>query len=138
MFKIIESLLRQGDTVSVTVAREGDTHLRVTTFPKLFTMDGDKGSDRQALNQPLCIIGTAEELDAEFAPTLVKYTHSAMTLRHTLDEVEAAHKEAAAKATKPEGKPAAPKKISPQPDADSEGDQPKNLQPGAPATPSLF
>jgi len=110
MFKEIATMLRKGDTVSVIIAPENETQLRVNVFPKLFTLDGEKSPDRAALNQPLTVVGTADELDAGFAGMLTKFSSSVTGLRTTLDEAEATHKEAAKK-DKP--KPAAAKPAKP-------------------------
>ena len=126
MFTQLAQMLRKGDTVTVTIAIEKDTEstpvapgaqhlalpagsieLRVNVFPKLFTLDGERGADRQALNTPLSVVATADELDGPtFIDTLTKFTASANTTRNTLDEVEAAHK-AAADAAKTKPKPGA-------------------------------
>ena len=53
-------MLRKGDTVTVNIAVENETELRVTVFPKVFTLDGERGEDRQALNTPLSVVATAE------------------------------------------------------------------------------
>ena len=126
MFTQLAQMLRKGDTVTVTIAIEKDTEstpvapgaqhpalpagsieLRVNVFPKLFTLDGERGADRQALNTPLSVVARAEELDSPaFLDTLTKFTTSATTTRNTLDEVEAEHK-AAAEAAKAKPKPGA-------------------------------
>ena len=109
-------MLRKGDTVTVNVAIENETELRVTVFPKLFTLDGEQGADRQALNTPLSVVATPEELDGPtFLDTLTKFAASATTTRNTLDEVEAAHKAAAdaAKTKSPSRGSATPAKASP-------------------------
>ena len=96
MLKDLLPLLRKGDTLILTVAMEGDDQFRVNVTPKLFTLDGDQGADRLALNQPVCITGTAAELDSpEFTATLRRFTAATNTHRHTIDEVEAAHATAA-------------------------------------------
>lgn len=112
MFTELTAILRKGDTLAFTVARENDTQLRVNVMPKLFTLDGENGEDRKALNQPLSIVATPAELDsAEFTATLNRFTESTNGLRHTIDDVEAAHKAAKeSKAKKPE--PKAPEKKS--------------------------
>ena len=105
MFAQLKQMLRKGDTITVNVAIENETELRVTVFPKLFTLDGEHGADRQALNTPLSVVATPEELDGPtFLDTLTKFAASATTTRNTLDEVEAAHK-AAADAAKTKPKP---------------------------------
>ena len=123
MFAQLAKLLKQGDTVSVVLALENETQLRVNVFPKLAAAsdeddDEETKEPRQALNQPLSIVATAAELDAGFAETLEKFTASTNTLRHTLEEVEAAHKTAAAAAKKPAPakskiKPGRPDKAAP-------------------------
>ena len=96
MFAQLKPMLREGDTVTMTIAVENDTELRVTVFPKLFTLDGEHGESRQALNTPLSVTATPEELDSPvFIETLTKFTASTTALRNTLEEVEAAHKAAA-------------------------------------------
>jgi PRTRC genetic system protein E len=95
MFTQLRTLLRPGDTVTVVVAVENETQLRVTVYPRLFTLDGEHGPQRAAVNQPLSIVATGAELDAEFGDTLAKYSASTNTLLNTLAEVEAAHKAAA-------------------------------------------
>ena len=115
MFAQLKTMLRKGDTVSVTVAIEDDTQLRVNVFPKLFTLDGEHSDNRKALNTPLSIVATPEELDGPaFIETLTKLGASTNTLRHTLDELEEVHKKAASDAkskpaAKPAGKPVAKK-----------------------------
>lgn len=100
MFTELSSLLRKGDTLAFTVAREPDGPagpvLRVNIMPKLFTMDGEQGADRKALNQPVSVVATPAELDSPaFVETLNRFTGSTNTLRHTIEEVEANHKSAA-------------------------------------------
>jgi len=96
MFAQLKTMLRKGDTVTVNIAVENETELRVTVFPKVFTLDGERGEDRQALNTPLSVVATAEELDGPtFIDTLTKFTASNTELRNTLATVEAEHKRAA-------------------------------------------
>jgi len=104
MFTELKQMLRKGDHVTVTIAIEDDTQLRVNVFPKLFTTDGENGPNRTALNTPLSIIGTPEELDSPtFLKNLTQFTDSTNALRNTLEEVEAAHKTAAEAAKKGKG-----------------------------------
>ena len=95
MFTELSPLLKKGDTLVITVSKETDTTFRVNVIPKLFTLDGEHGPQRAAVNQPLSIVATEAELDAEFGDTLAKYSASTNTLLNTLAEVEAAHKAAA-------------------------------------------
>lgn len=97
LIKDLAAILKKGDTVTLTLAIE-DAGLRFCIFPKLFTMDGEKGEHRKALNQPLTGTGTVEELDSpEFVETIQKYTASILGLQTTLDEAETTHKAAADK-----------------------------------------
>ena len=92
MFAQLKPMLRKGDTVTMTIAVETDTELRVTVFPNL---TGEM-ENRQALNTPLSVTATPDELDSPtFIETLSKLTTSTTALRNTLDDVEAAHKAAA-------------------------------------------
>lgn len=115
MFKELKQLLRPGDSLTLTIAVQNDTQLRVNVFPKLFTLDGAYGTDRKVLNTPLSLAATPEELDSPaFIETLEKFAGSTNALRHTLDEVQAAHQAAAAAAKSkpavaaPVAKPGAP------------------------------
>ena len=129
MFAQLKQMLRKGDTITVNVAVENETELRVTVFPKLFTLDGENGEDRKALNTPLTITATPDELDSPaFIETLTKFSASTTATRNTLEEVAAQHKAtidaarskrlggpgqtgkaaAAAKAAEPKAEPAAP------------------------------
>jgi PRTRC genetic system protein E len=129
MFAQLQQMLRKGDTVTVNVAIENETELRVTVFPKVFTLDGERGEDRQALNTPLSVVATAEELDGPtFIDTLTKFTASNTELRNTLATVEAEHKRAAefakAKLKKPGTTPAkaaiaAPATATPEPEPEA-------------------
>jgi PRTRC genetic system protein E len=124
MFKELSPLLRKGDTLVLSISRETDTTLRVNIMPRLFSLDGEQGSDRKALNTPLSITGTIEELDSpEFAGTLDRFTASATGLRQSIDDVEAAHKAAAGvkkaaaeKEKKPEPKKVEAPKPAPKPE----------------------
>lgn len=123
MLKTLLPLLRKGDTLGLSIAMEGENQYRINVLPKLFTLDGESGPDRLALNTPLTITGTLAELDSpEFVATLTRFTTSATAARHTIDEAEAAHKSAGARppAKKPDAakpaadKPAKPAKEEPQ------------------------
>lgn len=117
MFKELAPLLRKGDSLVLQFSYENDgpvggtagSVFRVNVIPKLFTLDGDHGEDRKALNNPVSITGTLAELDSpEFAATIQRFTASTIGLRKTIDDVEAAHKDAASRKLKPAAtKPAA-------------------------------
>jgi PRTRC genetic system protein E len=96
MFQQLSQMLRPGDTLALTIAREGDTQLRVNVMPKLFTTDGEQGADRKALNHPVSIVGTVEELDSPaFVDQLTQFATSVTATRNTLEEAIATHKAAA-------------------------------------------
>ncbi len=110
MFKELSQILRKGDTLALTIALEGEGKMRVNIMPKLFTLDGENGEDRKALNHPVSIVGTIEELDSPaFVEQLHRFTGSVTELRNTLDEAEAAHKARAEEKKKPASKAPAPK-----------------------------
>jgi len=129
MFTELKAMLRKSDQVAITIAIEDDTQLRVNVFPKLFTLDGENGENRKALNTPLTITATPEELDSPaFMETLTKFTGSTNTLRNTLEEVEAQHKAAAEAAkVRPGAKAATAKsaKAAPSSVASAKEDKPK-------------
>lgn len=94
-------MLRKGDTLTVTIALENDTQLRVNVFPRLFTLDGSRGNDRKALNTPLSLVATPDEFDSPaFIETLARFAGSVTGTRNTLEEVIAAHNTAAEEARK--------------------------------------
>jgi len=133
MFNELKQLLRKGDQVILTIAIEDDTQLRVNVFPKLFTLDGENGDNRKALNTPLTITATPDELDSPaFIETLTKLSASTTALRNTLEEVEAQHKAAAEAAkvasaarTKPGAKATDAKPAKAAPVASAKEDKPK-------------
>src|SRR5258705_8612583 len=109
MFTELSKILRKGDTLGITVGLESDGKCRVNVMPKLFTLDGERGGDRRALNTPITITGTPEELDSPaFAEQLTRFTTSVNPTRHTIDEAETTHKAppAAAKSKPVPAKPA--------------------------------
>jgi PRTRC genetic system protein E len=84
-------------TVLITVAREGETMLRVNVFPKV------KESENPALATPLSYTGTPEELDREFGKHLSSFVESHAELGSTLAQAKA-EMEAAAKAAQQEAR----------------------------------
>jgi PRTRC genetic system protein E len=122
MFTQLQKMLRNGD--SVTIAVENNTQLRVSVFPKLAAPGGESGEPHKALSLPLSLVATPAELDSPaFLETLEKFTASAGALRHTLDEVEAAHK-TAAESARAKAKPAAKHKPEPATPPKSETPEP--------------
>lgn len=107
-------LLKKGDTIGLSIGMEGENQYRINVLPKFFTLDGENGKDRKALNTPLSVTGTAEDFTSPaFVETITRFTTSNTELRHTIDTVESEHKAAAvAKRAAPAAK-AAPSKATP-------------------------
>jgi len=140
MFTELAPLLKKGDTLVIQVSKETDTTFRVNVIPKLFTLDGDHGEDRKALNVPVTIVGTLAELDsAEFATTLTRFTKSTTGLRQTIADVEAAQKHARETKLKPRTPAAKPVAAAPEPEAEAEEEAaPEPIpEPAEPETASL-
>ncbi len=83
MFKELAPLLRDR-SVLFTVSHLGDDQFRVNVVPKTI---GD--SENTALTIPVSLSGTAEDLDAQLAGTLVNFVSSHLELRNTLDRAKA-------------------------------------------------
>lgn len=124
MFKALQPLLANCAALAITLAADGDK-LNVTVIPKpKATGDLAKG-----LSTPLQLVGTAEELEAEFPKLLASYTDAHTSLAEQVAAAEAVM-EAAKKTVvkKAAGKPAG--KTAPEKGAaaggetdDEEGDQ---------------
>lgn len=95
------------DTHEVTlVLRKDKETTRVVVLPKLLE-PGKKGDDViAALQQPLVITGTPEELDAKLSETLLNYTNLLKDGKDNLEAIEAEIK----RATEAKKKKAEPKK----------------------------
>ena len=132
MFTELQKMLRKGDSLTVSIALETDTQLRVNVYPKLFTLDAANSENRAVLNTPLSLVATPVELDSPaFLDTLNQFASSATELRHTLDEVTAAHKTAATNAKA--GKGNKPKPEPKAADADADDDDSESDKPAAAA-----
>jgi PRTRC genetic system protein E len=126
MFKELSPLLKKGDTLILTVSRESDTHLRVNVTPRLFTLDGERSENRKALNTPVSLAGTIEELDSpEFAAQLDRFTTSVAGLRLSIEEAEAAHQAAKPKPKSGKSTPSTSSTKSTDKDDDKEEDEEK-------------
>ena len=113
MFKELLPLL-EGRTMILTAARIGDA-LTVTIYPK---RNGEK-DENPVGNTPLCVTGTAEELDRELPGLIVGYAEELGKFRSSLDQIkqqladaataaaEAAKVKTARKPATPPAKPAA-------------------------------
>ena len=126
-------------TVLVTVAREGDTTIRLNVCPKR-----TKERDNVALSTPLSFVGTPEELDRDFAKELAAYVETHRQLSSTLAQAKA-EMEAAAKAAQEEAnrkaeekrKPKSPTSTPALPSANPPASS-ANPDPASPTTSSLF
>lgn len=107
MFKELAPIVATGTTLCIMVSAAPEGNLMVTVIPQ--------GKDpNSALNTPLSVTATPEELDAEFPGALTGYTSSRASLAESLENaktiMEAAGKtarDAASKAaTKPTSAPA--------------------------------
>jgi PRTRC genetic system protein E len=101
MFKQLRTLIKARPLTLTVVALEGD-RIRVCVIPQ--SLEADKKLNEkvghhkevakipevaiEALTTPLCLEGTAEELDAEMAEKLVKFSESHGVLRGALDRAQ--------------------------------------------------
>ena len=96
MFKELVPILRSR-AVLMTATALDDDQIRVNVVPKKM-----KDGDNDALTTPLSVTGTAEELDAQLAPTLVGYVASHLQMKNALEkaksEMDASTKAAQAEA----------------------------------------
>jgi PRTRC genetic system protein E len=83
MFKELAPLLRHR-SVLFTVSHLGDDQFRVNVVPKKIDE-----SENAALTIPVSVSGTAEDLDAQLADTLVNFVSSNLELKNTLDRAKA-------------------------------------------------
>ena len=83
MFKELAPHLRHR-SVLFTVSHLGDDQFRVNVVPRKV---GD--SENEALTIPVSVSGTAEDLDAQLAGTLVNFVSSHLELRNTLERAKA-------------------------------------------------
>ena len=137
MFKELAPLLRHR-SVLFTVCHLGDDQFRVNVVPKKI---GD--SENVALTIPVSVSGTAEDLDAQLAGTLVHFVSSHLELKNTLDRAKA-EMTAAAKSAQAEARSKAKNQVAKK-DA-SNGtvaktptlEAPVEQKPEPATTPSLF
>jgi PRTRC genetic system protein E len=137
MFKELVPILRNR-AVLMTATALDDDQIRVNVVPKKM-----KDGDHDALTTPLSVTGTAEELDAQLAATLVGYVASHLQMKNALEKAKAdmdtatkaAQAEARAKAKTPASK--TPAKVEPAPAAvAAQSPEPAKPVPAKPA--SLF
>ena len=97
MFKELGPLLRQRTVVLIVTRLEDDT-IRVNVIPRKLNE-----SENDALTTPLSVAGTAEELDAELASSLVQFVGAHLELKNTLESAKE-QMAAAAKTAKAEAR----------------------------------
>jgi PRTRC genetic system protein E len=83
MFKELVPILRSR-AVLMTVTALDDDQIRVNVVPKKM-----KDGDNDALTTPLSVTGTAEELDAQLAATLVGFVASHLQMKNALEKAKA-------------------------------------------------
>lgn len=111
MFTKLSELLKDPcDTITMTVARDSASELRVNFIPRL---KHDVPAAEKGLNTPLQVTATPEELDSPaFLETLSRYTASATGLVAAVEAVEATHKAAATEAATPKAKDKTPAQVA--------------------------
>ena len=138
MFQELVPLLRHRAVLLTLTALEED-QIRVNIVPKKV-----KDEDHNALTTPLSVTGTAEELDAELASTIVNFVASYLQMRNSLERAQtemataamAAQAEARAKGKAPQAEKELPKPENAPPVATARPTEaPKSA---APQTGSLF
>lgn len=97
MFKELVPILRSR-AVLMTVTALDDDKIRVNVVPKKV-----KDVDHDALTTPLSVTGTAEELDAQLASTLVGFVASHLQMKNALEKAKA-DMDAATKAAQAEAR----------------------------------
>ena len=137
MFKELVPILRNR-AVLMTATALDDDQIRVNVVPKKM-----KDGVNDALTTPLSVTGTAEELDAQLAATLVGFVASHLQMKNALEKAKAdmdaatkaAQAEARAKAKTPASK--TPAKGEPTPAA-VVAQSPEPAKPVPAKTASLF
>src|SRR5664279_5510114 len=113
MFKELVPVLRDR-AVLLTVTLVDADQIRVNIVPKKL-----KDGDNDALTTPLSITGTAEDLDAELALTIVSFVGSHLQMKNTLEKAKA-EMDAASKAAQAEARAkskAGTRSVSTRPDS---------------------
>lgn len=81
MFKALEPMLSKLDLLTITLCRESDGRLRVNVIPK-----AKEGCEQASV--PLSLCASAEDLDAEFASTVLEYRKRKESLSDQLAEFQ--------------------------------------------------
>lgn len=113
MFTAIQALLTSTLSLNLTVVKNEDGTITVTIIPK----GSSKKESEGALNTPLTLTGTPEELDEEFASIIANFSAKRLSLAEqfaaTEAILEAAEKESQSKATSAVKKSASSKPTKP-------------------------
>jgi PRTRC genetic system protein E len=97
MFKELLPILRDR-AVLLTVTLVDADQIRVNIVPKKL-----KDGDNDALTTPLSVTGTAQDLDAELASTIISFVGSHLQMKNTLEKAKA-EMDAASKAAQAEAR----------------------------------
>jgi PRTRC genetic system protein E len=117
-------------TVMMIVSKADEHHLTVSVIPKTIRSD----DDNDALTAPLCVTGTAEELDRDLARQVRDFAEAQATTSSNLAQVKK-DLEAAEKAAREEAKKKTAKaKVMPPAAAERKADDP----PRAPEPPQMM
>lgn len=81
--ELANPIFKTGATVSLTVSKETDTTLRVVVVP---ITPANVQASHEALNQPLFIVDTPENLDRNLGRQLADYTEARQECINTLEE----------------------------------------------------
>lgn len=134
MFVQLMQLLAACASLTVSMVANANGTITVTVMPKA----AKAGDENLALNTPLCLTGTAEELDEGFVEALKSFTAARGSLTEQVEAtnaiLEAAKKEAVTKATNAGKKPAGKKSSASSAAASEEEDEEEGSQDEASST----
>lgn len=124
MFKQLSPLLETCTSLTIILAANKDGTISATVLPK----SKQTGEDAAALNTPLSVKATADELDTNFAQVLTDYVGSHQSLTEQLENTQSildaakaeSQKKAATAISKASTKPATPKVTKAVPSDDGE------------------
>ena len=93
--ELAQTILAGGSSIAFTVTKEDDKQLRVVVMPSKAQAD-----ETSKLNQPILVIDTPENLDAQLGAQLASYQLARQETISTVLELESALKEEAAASRK--------------------------------------
>ncbi len=128
MFKELVPILRSR-AVLMTATALDDDQIRVNVVPKKI-----KDGDNDALTTPLSVTGTAEELDAQLASTLVGFVASHLQMKSALEKAKS-EMDAATKAAQVEARSKAKTQVNRAPAKVDAAPAAAVAQPAEPAKP---